>query len=124
LRWKEKSCGEDNFSAGNKLLEYDPVTNGWTERAPFPGSSRSSAAGFVINNKAYVGTGFDSRMQPLKGFYEYDPASNTWSRKADFAGVERYASVGFAIGTKGYMGTGFNRDFLNDMWSYNLSTNQ
>ena len=41
---------------GNRkdLWEYDPVTDGWTQRADLPGEARKEAVGFAINDKGYV----------------------------------------------------------------------
>jgi gliding motility-associated-like protein len=98
-------------------------TGVWTPRAPFGGSARQYAVGFSINNKGYVGTGFDTITGYKKDFWEYDPATNTWTQKSNFAGGERILAVGFAIGNKGYLGTG--QDFIgrvNDFWEYNPTT--
>jgi len=74
--------------------EYNPQTNQWTQKADFGGEARSSAVGFAIGTKGYIGTG-SGNVVVLKDFWEYNPASNQWSRKADFGGVGRFNSVGF-----------------------------
>jgi len=42
----------------NDLWEYNPVTNGWVQKASFPGGGRYTASVFVIGTAAYVGLGY------------------------------------------------------------------
>jgi len=110
-------------SPSKRLVEYDPATDTWTEKAHFAGAARFNAVGFSIGNKGYVGLGSDSRINALSDFWEYDPASDTWTRKADFGGGPRYAAVGFSIGDKGYVGTGNFEIFAHkDFWEYDPAT--
>ena len=97
----------------------------WTEKSALDGVARSGAAGFVINNIAYLGTGLDNKSQLLQDFWAYDPAKDAWSQKAAFAGAARNLAVGFAVGNKGYIGTGnnVNSDRLKDFWEYDVATN-
>jgi hypothetical protein len=39
------------------LWEYIPEIDYWVSRAPYGGSERKNAVGFVVNGRAYVGTG-------------------------------------------------------------------
>lgn len=90
----------------------------WVKRSDFDGYARSDAASFVINGKAYIGTGFDGRNQ-LKDFWEYDPDKNAWIQKADFGGVARQGAVGFSAGGNGYITTGYDGvNYLKDCWKY------
>lgn len=43
--------GFDGTSRMNDFWKYDPNTNGWTQRADFPGPARSEAIGFSILGK-------------------------------------------------------------------------
>ena len=99
-------------------------TNSWQQLAEFPGLERSSASSFSINNKGYIGTGFNGDInQELKDFYEYDVASNTWGQVSDFGGTARYGAVGFESDTNGYVGTGFDGDGdKKDFWRYDPLT--
>lgn len=95
----------------------------WVPRAAFGGIARQYAVGFSINNKGYIGTGWDMSSY-RDDFWEYDPATNSWLQRANFGGGARILAVGFAIGSKGYIGTG--QDFvgrLNDFWEYTPTTN-
>ena len=98
----------------------------WTKKSELDGSARSGAAGFVIGNLAYIGTGIDNNAVRLTDLWSYDPAKDSWTQRADFAGPARQLGVGFSVGTKGYIGTGVDIDGvrLNDFWEYDQLTNK
>jgi len=104
--------------------EYDSNTDTWAQKADFGGIPRSTAVGFSIGTKGYIGTGGDNFGNVNKDFWEYDPLANIWTQKADFGGTARYAAVGFSIGNKGYIGTGYdgppayNYTAKKDFWEY------
>ena len=123
-------CGTNGGTNYNDFWEFDPAdsSNGfdvnnnplgkWTQKASFPGASRYAAVGFSINNKGYIGTGYDGNLN-YKDFFEFDPVSNTWAQKADFPGETRSYSIGFAIQKNGYIGIGNNGNgSLSDFWVY------
>ncbi|WP_158563293.1 Kelch repeat-containing protein [Chitinophaga silvatica] len=95
----------------------------WVKRSEFEGVARSGAASFVIDNKAYVGTGYDGENR-LQDFWAYDVDLNQWTQKAPFIGSARNGAVGMTIGSKGYVGTGYDgRDKLKDFYEYDATTN-
>ncbi len=99
--------------------EYDPATNAWTQKANVGGGARSSAVGFSIGTKGYVGTGLDAAGTRIQDFWEYSPTANTWTRKADVGERTRVLAAGFNIGNTGYVGTGsMGADVLDDFWAY------
>jgi len=100
--------------------EFDPVTNVWMQKASYPGGEKCSQASFVINDKAYVGLGFDLAYHDE--FYEYDPLTNIWIQKATFPGGERYSSTWFTIGNSGYIVGGWDGGALDDCWEYTPAT--
>jgi N-acetylneuraminic acid mutarotase len=126
-------CGSNGVQYFNDFLEFDPSdsTDGfdnnhhplgkWITKAPFPGAVRFTAVGFAINNKGYIGTGYDGNVS-YKDIYEYDPNTNTWAQKTDLGGNSRGYAVGFAIGKNGYIGTGNENNgaaaYDNDFWVY------
>ncbi|MBS1921160.1 MAG: hypothetical protein JST17_12985, partial [Bacteroidetes bacterium] len=111
-----------SFSFLNDFWEYDPVTNVWAQKANFGGAARSSAVGFSINGKGYIGTGYNGSY--FKDFWEYDPTTNLWSQKPDFPGTARDQAVGFSINGKGYLGTGGDASFnYTDFWQYDPDAN-
>lgn len=105
--------------------EYDPALDKWTRKADYGGGGRNGAGSFSIDNKGYVGCGFNWEYGGwTRDFWEYDPATNKWTRKADFGGSAReyISAVGFSIGNKGYLGTGYP-ERLKDFWEYDLANN-
>ncbi len=114
--------GSISFCHGEIVrLFADSAKVPWTKKADFGGTSRSSAVGFSIADKGYMGTGFDGSGK--NDFWEFNPATNTWTQKANFGGADRLAAVGFSIGNKGYIGTGYDGSGKNDFWEYNPATN-
>ncbi len=116
------------FFAYSNLYEYDPVADGWTQKATMPGPTRNIPTAFTIGSKAYVGLGYyynGSAFVDLKDFWEYDPATNAWTQKTDFPGAARAHAIGFAVGSKGYMGGGSTLfgSLLTDFYEYTPSTN-
>ena len=105
--------------------EYDPAGNSWTRKADFKGSPRSTAIGFSIGDKGYIGTGFNDNYDFKADFWEYDPSADSWVQKSDFAGAKRSQAIGFSIGDKGYIGTGLQGVYrrVKDFWEYDPSTN-
>lgn len=52
------ACGKIGSNAYiAELWQYNPETESWTERTPFPGGERYQLSSFVIQNKAFVGLG-------------------------------------------------------------------
>ncbi len=97
----------------------------WEQIANFSGIGRSGAASFVIDNKAYVGGGFDTDGRRLNDWWQFDPAKNGWVKKTDFPGAARSAAVAFTIGNKGYVGTGIGTtsNRLKDFWEFDPAGN-
>jgi N-acetylneuraminic acid mutarotase len=91
----------------NDFYEYDPSTDSWTRKTDFPDpEGRSTAIGFSIGTKGYMGTGFLNVGEGHKDFWEYDPSKNSWTQRQDVGTNGRYWAVGFAIGNTGYVGGG------------------
>jgi N-acetylneuraminic acid mutarotase len=100
----------------------DTFLGEWYKKSSYEGVARSGSVGFVIDGKAYVGTGYDGD-EWLKDFYQYDADKNNWYKKADFPGAARSAAVAFAINGKGYVGTGYDgTNYLKDFYEYDPSS--
>ena len=56
------------------VWEYDPGANSWTEKASF-GSARGFAAGFVVGNTGYFGTGSGTGSGGTDDFWGFDPSA-------------------------------------------------
>ena len=61
-----------NGNYKNDFYAYNQFNDSWTSAASLPTVSRKGAACFVINNKAYFGTGIDSSNTRLNDWWEYD----------------------------------------------------
>lgn len=129
------------------VWEYNPAVNSWTKKADFAGRHRARAAAFVLNNKAYIGSGEDrpapimSRDYPNRvtsDFWVFDPIANTWHQIADIP-MRRMNAIAFNNNTSGFVGMGFYNkytkpfltdiaryypgDDLQDLWSYDPVSN-
>ncbi|MCW3093324.1 MAG: galactose oxidase [Ferruginibacter sp.] len=99
------------------------VTGNWVSRSDFEGVTRSEGIAFTINDKAYVGSGYDGTNR-LKDLWQYDPVQDFWLQRADMPGTARSSAVSFAINNKGYVGTGYDGlNKLQDFWEYNAASN-
>ncbi|MDR2414562.1 MAG: hypothetical protein LBD64_06215 [Odoribacteraceae bacterium] len=105
---------------------YKFENGGWSSATSLPekrvGSDtlvkgRHGAVAFVIDNCAYVGTGFVAaytnpgtgakrEKEYLRDFYKYDAATNTWTQLPNLPGKGRRDAIAFSIGGYGYVGTG------------------
>ena len=94
--------GQTPSGETTSLFEYDPVSNGWTGKALFPGTRRREAIAFVIAGKAYVGGGRPASGEKFNDFYRYNPASDAWVRVADMPLADKTSIYGFALNSKGY----------------------
>lgn len=125
ISWTVMIMGVILFLACNDDNDDDEYIGNWMKLAYFGGISCSDATCFVINDIAYVGTGYDGANKiKLTNFYAYDPVENSWTRIADFPGAGRYHAVSFTIGNKGYVGTGYDgKTMYADFYSYDPETN-
>ena len=102
--------------------EYDPVTDSWTELAPFPGSARIHPAMVYLDGNIYMGCG-GSSSGDLGDWWEYDIAADTWTSKADFPSDDRHHPFYFGIGDYVYVGMGHSGpDIFDDFYRYDPST--
>jgi hypothetical protein len=83
---------------------------------------RTSAIGFSISDKGYIGIGYNGSI--VNDFWAYDTTTNSWAQKADFAGGPRRLATGFSMDNKGYIGIGQDlNDDKNDFWQYDPVNN-
>ncbi|MCX6209036.1 MAG: galactose oxidase, partial [Bacteroidetes bacterium] len=102
----------------------------WVKRSAFDGNGRAGAACFVINDIAYVGTGYDGTNR-YNDLWAFNATSQSWTQKAYMptAAGKRNSAAAFAIGSKGYVvggacdaNLGYNGK-LNDTWEYDATAN-
>lgn len=107
------------------LLNADSKAQSWTQLSDFPGLERDDGVAFVINNKAYCGSGLKVGWVLGGDFYSLDLGTETWTTVASLPpGKERQYACGFTDGTNGFVfgGEAFGSD-LNDLWMYSPVTN-
>lgn len=105
----------------NTVLEYDPATDVFIEKAPLP-FKRSGMVAMVHDGKIYAGLGRNFNGAPTATFNMYDPQTNTWTVKptAPFTGDNLSH---FVLGNKGYVITYSpipligKYDFETDTWT-------
>ncbi len=120
-----KTCGMKVIGFATDLAH--PTPDSWAQKASLPGallSTISEAAGFAIDGKGYLGTGYFQQFNaPSNLFFQYDTLNNAWTQKANFAGGARLGAVGFAMNNEGYIGTGYDGTYKRDLWKYNPLSN-
>ena len=107
------------------FYEYDPSTDQWTKCVnDFGGTVRHNAVCFVIEDKAYVGTG-ESSTGTTQDFWSFD--GTIWTElSSNFSGRKRRGAAAFVINNKAYVTGGFDNDDsyqLSDVREYDPATN-
>ncbi|MBK7666032.1 MAG: T9SS type A sorting domain-containing protein [Sphingobacteriaceae bacterium] len=107
------------------LLNKEYKAQTWAQLTDFPSNERDDGTAFVINNKAYCGSGLQVGWGLAGDFHYLDLGTETWSTVASMpAGKERQYACGFTDGTNGFVfgGEAFGSN-LNDLWMYSPTTN-
>lgn len=114
--------GHSACESDEEEVEY---LGNWIEQSDFEGRTRASSVCFVIDDKVYVGSGYNgSDDEYYDDFWVYDPQLNFWQAVAPFPGGGRSSAVAFSVGNKGYIGTGYDGDDeVKDFWEYDPATN-
>ncbi len=115
------------YDGDNKLKDFwafNPAVGDsgeWTRIVDFPGTARYAAVAFSLEDKGYVGTGYDDNR--LKDFWQYDPSTQQWTQKISVGGSKRRDAVAFVVNGKGYVVAGQdNNSYVTDVWEYNPSS--
>ncbi len=92
----------------NDAWRYDPITNSWTQIGSFPGTARSEACGFQINNTGYVlGGSIQSINTYDHDVWAFDFNTEKWKQVASIP--QDLGTIGgftFTLQGKGYLGGG------------------
>jgi N-acetylneuraminic acid mutarotase len=97
----------------------------WQASTDFIGTARDDGASFVIQNKAYCGTGLQIGWSTTRDFFAMDLNNDSWTQVASLPiGKERQYACGFSDGNKGFIFGGVNSGtYLNDIWVYEPISN-
>jgi Kelch motif len=112
------------FSCHKNSVPYTQSGN-WVTKSQLNGPARSEAVSFVVDDFAYVGTGWDGQNTRYTDFWRYDPVNNVWSQVTSMPdSAFRSSAVAFAANGKGYVGTGYDGfNYLKDFYELDLVAN-
>ena len=113
------TLADANANYTDELLEYNPTTNIFTPKAPFPYGKRGGMTAFEYNGNLFVGLGNNFNGQQTNNFYKYNPPSNSWTALAN-APITGGNLSSFRIGNIGYI-IAFNPQPI--VAKYNFDTN-
>ncbi len=97
----------------------------WVQIADFPSTARDDGASFMIDNKAYCGTGLQTGFVAGGDLYALDLENESWLPIAQLpSGEERQYASGFAAQGKGFLFGGIRENtYLNNLWMYDPIAN-
>lgn len=117
-------CGGYLYEIGEQVTHavYDPATNTWTSKAPYPDSGRGFTYARGTSNQHFAVGGHG----PSTKVWQYQIGTNTWYAQADmavgryWAGVETDETHIYIVGgsTGSFFGTG-----IPSVEKYNIATN-
>jgi hypothetical protein len=84
--------------------EWEPITDTWVAKAPFPGTARIFVKNFSIGNNGYVIGGKTTDGTILSDIWEWNQQTDTWIQKSSYPSTD-LACVAFSIGNNGYVAT-------------------
>jgi N-acetylneuraminic acid mutarotase len=112
--------GSDGHNTFSDFWEFTPGATPeegeWNEVVSYPGEKMEAGLAFVLNNKAYIGTGRDNGIFS-SGFWEFAPGTDggipTWTKRtpatdeSDYdefqSAMSRYDAVALTLGNKAYL---------------------
>ena len=132
--------GEDFFQPPfNRLVKFNTINGNQDDIINAPTiSGRTSAVGFELHGKGYIGTGSADRneTQLLNDFWEFDPDQDSFRLVAPMPykkspndptvyNLGRYEAVSFVIGDEAFVGGGYvqGEGVANDFWKFTIDPN-
>jgi len=104
--------------------EYDPATQAWDSIGAFP-IALVNAVAFVVDGRAFVGTGRKADDNWENRFWEFDATNRSWpaSPYTTIPSDLREGAFAFVINSTAYIGGGFsNSTYLKDMYLFTPSS--
>jgi hypothetical protein len=102
----------------NDWILYDPTSIYSAVKTDFPGTKRSYADGFILNDNIYLGFGYNNGY--LTDFWKYNTSNNSWTQQDGWPGTvaegNNYFGT-FSLGNTGYMVHGDLAEF----WKFSNS---
>jgi N-acetylneuraminic acid mutarotase len=105
--------GNNNSSALNDLVVFDPNSNSWETKRKLTNISdetydddyksiiRWNGVAFVLDNKAYITTGEAGSLNSHT--WEYDYTNDQWTEKTGFSGNGRTGAVAFTLSNRAFV---------------------
>ena len=121
--YRAYTTNSQGTSYGEQYTFTTTQTGGtWARQTDFP-ITRSGGFSFSINNKGYLGGGYNNATY-FNDLWEYDTETCQWSQKADFHDALT-GCFAFVVADKAYVGNGSNSSSVetNLMYEYNPTTN-
>jgi hypothetical protein len=111
------------LSCNKNTTPTTDTSGNWVASSDYPGYARAQGVSFVINDTAYIGTGYNITLnQRYQDFFSLSP-NLVWSQVPLFPGVGRNSAVAFTVNNKGYVCSGYDGiNPLNDTYEYNPVT--
>jgi N-acetylneuraminic acid mutarotase len=119
------TCGADP-ALTTQVYCYDPATNRWQTKNPFPGNARQSTLGFSLNGKGYMCGGFIGGSACGSDMWRYNDTTDTWAQMASIPGPGRNGTFYMIINGKAYVGLGSDASgstWYSDFYYFNPDSN-
>ena len=114
--------GNSDTGERDDFYQYNPITDSWSELAPFPGGARGFAIGDTWDGKAYFGFGNDGTSR-LNDLWVFDPSDMSWTELASCPCLERTHPAMIAHNGKVFVGLGgSSTGNLKDWWEYDIAS--
>lgn len=106
--------------------------NTWTQLPDFPGAERYEGFSFAldtdndgINDKGFVGAGWNANTTNYSDFWKYDHVTGAWTQLANYNGQGKRQFSFFVLDNKAYVGGGaYNTNSVaNQLWAYDPLSN-
>ena len=110
----------------NDLWRYTPETDQWENLGTTPLSPRVHPTSCVLDNKIYIGLGYNGgsiydTTSYKTDFWEYTPATQQWKRLRDYPNHYTDDATAFTGEGELYIGYGFFRNYRRDMFRYSIA---
>ena len=123
------ATGVNSGSYNQDMWAFDLNSNTWTQKGQiinvlddtkddlYTSIQRSNSTVFVMDNIAYLATGYNSGV--LSSVWAYDPSADQWTQKTDLEAPAREDAVSFTINGSGFLGLGQNSSIrMGDFWEF------
>jgi N-acetylneuraminic acid mutarotase len=110
------------------LWKYNIYEDTWISIQNVPLQARVSSSACIIEDRVYIGLGYAGPLYQEKGylrdFWVFYPTTGQWKRLADFPANNTVKNCLFATDSAIYAAYGFNRQFTQDVYRYDIASNQ